>query len=165
MSPWQVLLGAALAVGTIHAQATPLSDLSSPSQEVRTRAAELIRDNHLYKATPRAPWDEMTSTFKEGDSLQDILKRIQKKGISPLATVDMFPASGVFGFQLDDSWELKCAFKNSQLIEYKIVEEPKQIWVEPPAGYNGFWRVYRIDGSKISPNYYQNGKNLGIPET
>jgi hypothetical protein len=144
-------------VMTTQVQASPLSDLSSPSQEVRTRAAAMIRDQHLYKATPRAPWDEFASTFEIGDSAQTIADRFHKRGLATFWTADEFAFRGIHHIPLDDSWALLLAINDSTLTEYKVVEEPKEIRVEPPAGYSGFWRTYRINGECARLDYYVNG--------
>jgi hypothetical protein len=144
----------------MRAQASPVSDLGSASQEVRMRAAEMIRDQHLYKATPRAPWDEMTSSFTTGVSAQTIITRLHERGAAPRASADDFKA-GMLTVRLDDWWTLTCVMKDSQLIEYRIVEKPNEIAVEPPAGYSGFWRTYRINGKLAGLYDYQNGRNLG----
>jgi hypothetical protein len=151
----------AFTTGMMHARASPLSDLGSPSQEVRTRAAALIRDNHLYKATSRAPWDELVSMFKVEETASDICASLQKKGIGQGLTSDDILPQGVIILPLDDSWRLSLTMDDSRLVEYKIVEEPKEIRVEPPAGYSGFWRTYRINGKLAGLYDYQNGRNLG----
>ena len=150
-----------LVITTGLAPASPFSDLGSPLQEVRTHAAELICNDHLYRATPRAPWDEMISTLKKGDSAEIFVTRLQKKGLLRDFTATDFAHPGVWRIRLDDSWVLLCTMNDSQLTEYKIVEEPKEIQVEPPSNYSGFWRTYRINGKLACLYDYQNGRNLG----
>ena len=142
---------------TSPAKSDPVSDLASPSQEVRIHAAQLIRDNHLYKPSPRAPWDEFASTFKIGDSAQTIVGRFHKKGLVPFLTGDAFAFRGVHHIPLDDSWVLLLAINDSTLTEYKVVEEPKEIRVDPPDGYSGFWHTYRINGERANLDYYVKG--------
>jgi hypothetical protein len=151
----RVLLSVAFATEVI------LSDLDSSVPEVRMRAAEMIRDNHLYKATPRAPWDHMTSTFNVGDSLDTIIARLHHFGVVPWADAKVFAHPGEWRVPLDQSWALDFTMGDSMLIKYKVVEEPKVVSVEPPPGYSGFWRTYRINGCLAHLYDYKNGRNLG----
>lgn len=145
---------------TLRAGASPFSDLASPSQEVRIHAAQTIRDNHLFKETSRKPWEAFASTFKPGDSAQRVLARLQKGGFLPGETEEEFGSRAlVYHIPLDDCWALRLAINDRTLTELDVVEEPKEIWVAPPAGYSGFWRTYRINGERASFRYYVNGKS------
>ena len=141
--------------------ASPLSDLASPLPEVRSTAAKLIRDSHLYHATSRVLWDKLASSLREDSGAQDILPYLQKNGIALRLVPSDLASNGVYHFRLDDSWVLLCAFNQSILTEFKVVEEPKEIVVLPPNDYTGFWRMYRIDGEPEGLRYYKNGKDFG----
>jgi hypothetical protein len=146
------------------AHATPLSDLGSPSPEVRTRAAEIIRSKHLYKATSRDKWDKAILELREGQTAQDVLDFLQRHGIEKISPSFTFDRNAIYSFRLDDSWELLCAINRIDrgapplLTEYKIVERPKEIFVAPPPGFTGIWRNYRINGEPFGPEYYNQGK-------
>jgi hypothetical protein len=143
--------------------ASPLSDLSSPSPQIRARAAETIRSNHLYKATPRDKWDKLILELKEGDPAQDVSDFLHHHGITTFSPIS-FERNAIYTFRLDDSWVLLCAINRTDrdapllLTEHKIVEQPKEVFVAPPSGYTGIWLTYRINGQTFGPKHYNQGK-------
>lgn len=147
--------------------ASPLSDLSSPSQEVRDRAAELIRDQHLYHSTPRAPWDKLSALLKVGEGMKEVLEKIHKRGPGHDIPFDVLfgdlPPTTAVTLPLDESWVISCRFIDSKLVNWEILDEPREILVDPPSGYTGFWRTYRPNGMKGGVRYYKNGKIMGGP--
>jgi hypothetical protein len=163
-----LILALCALTGSFSVAASPLDDLGSSSSEVRARAAQMIRDNHLYRPTLRAPWDELAQSFRKGEEGGDFLKSLQEKGACLLVTPDDFkpghlPPSAVMTLPLDDSWSVESVFANYQLLAWKLIERPKEIFVPPPAGYTGRWRTYRINGEGIS-HYYLRGLYVGPPE-
>ncbi len=144
------------------AYGSPFSDLSSPSQDVRAHAAEIIQSDHLYKATPRKQWDKLAAELKEGMSTLELSNFLKRNG---LLISDSFPLNrkATYSFRLDDSWVLMCEIMmhhddlSYYLMDYKIVEEPKMVIVSPPINYTGIWKIYRINGEKVEPSYYHNG--------
>jgi len=136
-----------------------IADLCSQSPQVRSRSAEIIRTHHLYKPTPRDSWDKLAAGLKIGQDFRDVIDFLHKKGIAPLLSLDSTytPHNGVYNFQLDDSWVISCAINNSLLTEYKVIEQPIEIEVSPPAQYTGYWHTYRINGESMPPVYYSHG--------
>jgi hypothetical protein len=161
-----------LAIGCVTAQAAPEDDLSSPSPEARANAAKIIQEQHLYKPAPRAPWDKLAASIKAGDSGKSVLERIQKAQIDAGATSSYsadviasitFPDKrriSNMGFILDDSWKLQCFFKGDSVIECKVVEEPRDIFVWPPENFTGKWTTYRVNGESVV-HYYSHGHSAG----
>ena len=137
-----------------------VSDLCSSSPEVRSQAAKTIRDDHLYKPTPRASWDKLASELNEGETYQKAIAYLHKYGVALQLEVEYSPPNEVFHFRLDDSWVLACAFNQSVLTEYKVIEEPLEIKAYPPAQYSGFWRIYLVNGESPRSLYYINGKPI-----
>jgi hypothetical protein len=140
--------------------ADPFADLASPSEDVRSHAAQIIRDQHLYHPTPRTTWDELSTSLKKDESTQDLVDAMHKKGIAPDITADIFSRPAIYSFQLDDSWRLNCVVSDSQLHRWEIIEEPRTIMVSPPANYSGHWHVYKLDGTPVSLDY-EDGHRLG----
>jgi hypothetical protein len=139
------------------ALAAPVDDLASPDPEIRAHAAQLIREQHLYKPPSREPWDKLASTFYVGESPSDVMKGIQAAG----AHTEPFSANGWTILQpnviplvpLDEYWWVELHFSQSALDEWWILARPKEIFVAPPLNYSGTWHTYRVDGSSISYLY------------
>jgi hypothetical protein len=133
-----------------------VDDLASPDPQVRRRAAEKIRDQHLYHATPREPWDRLAADLRVGMSAEQIIPILRQRGLD--LTAQDFAYNAIYKFPLDESWVLACAIDNSVLTQFRVMEEPKEIRVDPPASYTGFWLTYRIDGTRASFSDCQKGR-------
>lgn len=138
-----------------------LTDLCSQSPDVRSKAAEFIRDNHLYKSTPRHPWEKLAAGLKIGESVPEVIDYLHKRGIA-LKLSTLSRTNVVIHFPLDDSWVLLCAINHAVLTEYGIYEEPRETIVVPPPQFSGFWYTYRINGEAMRPCYYDRGKPMNV---
>ncbi len=160
-----LITGLCWAASGVLAYASPLTDLSSPSPDVRKKAAEVIRENHLYTPTPREPWDKLVSSIKQSDSLADVLVLLTKANgdMPPLKPSD-FPPQGGITLRLDESWAFSCTYVGSQIIHFKLIELPKEVVVPPPSGFSGCWRTYLLDDSPVL-HWHDHGYSVGPPET
>ena len=160
---WRIFLFAGLAAGSACAAASPASDLASPAPQVRSQAARLIREQHLYQSTARAPWDGLGAMLQPGESMPDVFARVHAQGPVPPVFAPGEPRRITLSFQLDDSWNLACQFDEGRLVDWEINEQPRLVAVPPPPNYTGFWRTYRLDGTTGTFLVYHNGKCLGTP--
>jgi hypothetical protein len=135
-----------------------VSDLGSPNPEVRANAARLIREHPLYQRASREKWDLLVKDLHENMSASGLIQRLHKAGVAKLLPGFGSFRNGGYHVPLDDSWALLCAINDSVRTEFRVQEEPKEIFVSPPAGYNGYWQLYRIDGEPSQKRHYENGR-------
>jgi hypothetical protein len=141
-----------------------ITELGSPLQEVRSHAAEVIRDKQLYDPTPRKPWDRLLESLPlhMGDTQRQVVEQLNKWGVA-VSAVNMPNNSFTVHYRLDDTWVLACAYTEPGLLsDVQISEEPRTISVPPPSNYTGLWHSYRIDGKPTGLLYYSRGEYLGI---
>src|SRR5437899_5640789 len=74
LSGW--LLWSSLFLPAANAFASPLSDLSSPSQEVRDKAAEIVRRE--YAPPSRHNWEWILQSVKSGDTKRNFFKLLHR---------------------------------------------------------------------------------------
>jgi hypothetical protein len=150
---------------SLPVHASPLSDLASPSPEVRAQAAKAIRDGHLYHPSDsRARWCKLTAGLDTGGmTAADLIAYLEKNGVAVKVEPSDLAINGQYEFHLDDSWVLNCTINDSILTDAAVMEEPKEIRVSPPRDYTGYWRTYRVNGESTGLNYYLHGMNLGSP--
>jgi hypothetical protein len=139
---------------------SPLSDLSSPSQETRDRAAEILRRG--YKAPARDNWEWLLQSVKPGDAkskLLDLLRPYDAKFESSFGL-----GGGVTdSYRLDDLWVLRCTSRilDSKIHGVELIELMQPVWVEPPPNFTGVWTTYFVNGQKNDEIHYKNGKHFG----
>jgi hypothetical protein len=140
-----------------------LTDLSSPSPEIRQQAANAVRNGHLYTPTDRTQWDNFVAALKPTDADADVLERLAKVTDDKVAlSVNDLKFSGVMTCPLDDWWALKMAVSAGHIARLEIVEQPREIVVPPPSSFIGCWRTYRLDGSPVL-HWYDLGHRVSAP--
>jgi hypothetical protein len=137
-----------------------VTDLCSQSPEVRSKAAVIIRENHLYRPTRRDLWDKLATEMKVGEAFSDVINYLHKRGVALQLPASFTPPKGVLNFRLDDSWVLLCAVDEGFLTDFAIREEPIQIQVSPPEEFSGLWRTYRINGEAVNAPYFDKGRRI-----
>src|SRR2546421_520425 len=84
--------------------ASPASDLSSPSPEIRAAAARILRAT--YKPPPETNWDWLLPELKVGDKMTNVHAILKAHGFG------RFGEGGsqtiVTECRLDEAWELYC---------------------------------------------------------
>jgi antitoxin component YwqK of YwqJK toxin-antitoxin module len=152
-----VFLGAA---GSLLA--SPGADLASPSQQTRDAAASLLLAS--YTPPARTNWDSLVATLKVGDSKTKILEQL-KPFNAGLKSEWGFAAgdSCVESYRLDDLWLLECHFycSSNTLVERKLADRLRDIWVEPPPKFTGVWTTYYVNGRKSHEIHFTDGKYDG----
>jgi hypothetical protein len=142
---------------------SPFDELSSVVPSVRSQAAETIRTEHLYKPSSNKAWSEMVAILKNEKSSDAILKTLHGYGaVSDIGLNDL-RVNGVYTFRLDADWALRCAINQAEFDDFRLINEPKEIWVEPPPAYTGLWRCYRRNGDPMPLVYCSKGLRLGSP--
>ena len=146
----------ALVIATILF-ASPESDLSSPSQEVRDAAAKTLRDT--FNPPPQSKWDSLMSEIKPGITKADVLELLH-----PLSRFGAgMGTKYVESYQLDNVWALTCFYKyngyppinnDDLLIKSELAEKMRSVWVNPPPDFTGVWITYYANGSKSFVIHY-----------
>lgn len=142
--------------------ASPLSDLASPSQEVRDATAKILLAT--YVAPSRTNWDSLINKLKLGASKTNILELL-----SPYTNnIEGGGGSGIVEwerYRLDDRWLLECSYtlntSSNVFTHCALIEQMRSIWVEPPTNFTGVWRTYWANGQKSGEGYYKDGKPDG----
>jgi hypothetical protein len=140
--------------------ASPIDDLSSPSQKTRDAAAEILRSSHT--APPGPNWEAIVGTITNGISRTDVEKLLLPFKVT---LVQQLGSSWVFGnafwCRLDDAWVLSLYFEPTNhtltLKQMKMAE----VSVDPPPHFTGVWVVYYVNGQKCQEVHYKDGKRQG----
>lgn len=139
-------------------QASPLADLSSPSQETRDAAAKILRAT--YTPPSRTNWDVLVSTLKVGSPKTNIEAQLQALNLHVGGGVGSGNTETVT-YPLDDYWSLECSFTNTadgRLAGVGLVGGLREVYTEPPTNFTGLWTDYYVNGQKSGEGYYKNGK-------
>ncbi len=148
-----------------------ISKLSSASQPERDAAAEKLRK--IYVPSKRSQWEPLLNALKAGDTKRSIVDRVYGQGDAKLESLVGSGQSHSIEYRLDDSWLLRCAFRNIEksnfvevrteepLISVELVERMRHVWVEPPAEFGGVWIAYYVNGQPSHEIEYLNGKYSG----
>lgn len=143
--------------------AAPISDLSSPSQQVRDDATKVLRDK--FSLPPRARWESTLAAVKPGVSKESVLKLLNQFNV----TLGGITASGqtfTESYRLDDAWELACSYQRVDSAETVIkptrYESLRDIWVAPPPDFTGVWTTYFVNGQQSREIHYVSGHYCGV---
>lgn len=142
--------------------ATPVADLASPSQNIRDSAAKIVRAT--YSPHSRTNWDSLVSALKIGSSETNVQAQLQ--------SLNLHSGGGAGSgntetetYRLDDLWLLECSFTNtatgSGLAHLNLVQQLRDIWVEPPTKFTGVWTTYYANGQPSHEFHYANGIREG----
>jgi len=139
---------------------SPVTDLSSPSQEIRDSAAKVLRDD--YHMPSRKRWEPILAAIKIGDHYEKIMEIIRPFKATP----EMCVAGGSTSsenYRLDDLWLLSCLFRTSEhtLIRCGLTDFWRNIWVAPPPHFTGIWTTYYANGQRSHEIHYVNGAYEG----
>jgi hypothetical protein len=148
--------------GTSVLQASPIADLSSPSQEKRDAAAKILRAT--YVPASRTNWDLLVSSLQVGSPKTKILAQLQSLNLrigggvgSGNTEIETYP--------LDEFWSLECSFTNtvsgSGLARVGLTSGMSNIWVEPPTNFTGIWTTYYANGEQSDRIQYKGGRYNG----
>ena len=139
---------------------SPVSDLSSPSQEVRDAAAKILRGS--YAAPSRTNWDFVVSAITKGMAKTNVLKLLSPYKVK---SEGGFGGGGSYSemYRLDDAWMLVCGYrqKDDVLIERLLSMSLRYVWVAPTTNFTGTWVIYFVNGQKSREIHYENGKYHG----
>src|ERR1051325_1216761 len=145
---------------------SPISDLSSPSQETRDAAARVLRTT--YRMPSPAAWNPLMATIKLAETTRkELLENLDHFGVSP--TSDVGTGREFSSFCLDDRWTLTCWFQPSRgtkegdtLTRCRLSEQVRWVWVDPPANFTGVWITYFVNGQPSSEIEYKDGRYFGV---
>jgi hypothetical protein len=167
---WQprgVFLVGVFLFGTLgHLLASPTSDLASTNQEVRDAAAKILRETYVPPA--RTKWDALVEKMKVGSLMTNFTELL-----APYTNnAEGGGGSGIVGwvrYRLDDLWLLELSYtarsSSNQLIHCKLIEQIRDVWVEPPNNFTGVWRTYSANGQLRHEFQYKNGQLEGLLTT
>ena len=162
------LATATLCCWTTSLQASPDSDLSSPSQKIRDAAASFLLTH--YAPPARTNWEPLLESIKIGETRLNVELALPKS--SPIARprwmFDDNIAKQDLLCQLDNSWQLRVQFQNSgtnigydaqatataKSLELNLLP----VVVLPSSTYSGMWTCYFPNGQKANEGHYKQGK-------
>ena len=143
-----------------YSLADSLADIASPVQAIRDNAAKEIR--MTFQPTPESKWKPIIAKIEKGQSKTDVLEFLRPFNISEGIG---FGGGGSYSesYRLDNEWSLTCWYVNDSdtLIDRRLSQHMKDIWVEPPAQYSGKWIVYFVNGHISHEINYKDGKYFG----
>jgi hypothetical protein len=155
----QMTLAVIVHSGSVFASA--VDELGSPSQVTRDASAKAIRN--AYTAPSRARWDSLASSLNIGSKQADIEARLRSSNVFGGESMVSGNAE-IKIYRLDDLWMLMCTytnsgstFSNSCLAQVRLREQMRNIWVDPPTNFTGFWRTYWVNGQPSHQFEYKNG--------
>ena len=143
-----------------YSLADSLADLASPSQTIRDNAAKEIRT--IFQPTPESKWTPIIAKIDKGQSKTEILELLRPFNVTKGLELGS-GGSHSESYHLDNEWVLTCWYKNESdtLIERRLSQHMKHIWVEPPEHYTGKWIVYFVNGQISHEINYKDGKYFG----
>jgi hypothetical protein len=141
-------------------QASALTDLSSPDQTIRDKAAAEIRST--YQEIPRSKWQPLVDLIHKGQTKASVLRLLQPLHVVPSEG----PASGqsyTEWYRLDDTWILTCYYEDDSnvVIDKDLTEFMMGVGPFPPETFTGRWIGYFVNGQKASEIDYKNGRYCG----
>jgi hypothetical protein len=151
-----LLAALGLLLATLPVNDQILADLNSPNYAVRDKARDALRAS--FVPTDRTKWDSLHAMLvqSKGKNSTDIAIVLHDKLGAYTDTV-RFGRFSISWTQLDDDWALECIFEEDSLVDVRLLLQPQVVNSQPPPGYTGIWRVYRMDGSLASDSYYMHG--------
>jgi hypothetical protein len=140
----------------------PISDLISPSQEVRAAAAKYLRAN--ARPPSKIKWVLRTAFIRTGQNKTDIDAYFSRYHISPEPDGG-FHSLGpdIIDYPLDYYWTFKCAYDENDhsLVQFKFIPEWCAFGDRPSTNFSGIWITYYANGQKFSEGNFINGLPVG----
>jgi hypothetical protein len=138
--------------------ASPRSDLESPSPATRAAAAKILRANPVPH--PATNWNSLLAALRVGDLKTNVLEKLRPSHARLEFSYDDTAKSGwVEDYRLDDLWLLYCRYHSvsNTLIETKLFQEWRPIYLQPPPHFTGVWTTYYANGQKLHQTRYKDG--------
>jgi hypothetical protein len=129
------------------AVADPTSDLKSPNQATRDKAAEVLR--HTYVATPRSHFEKLSMQIHAGMSKHDVETILASYHATFEESIGGLTSSEIY--RIDPTWVLEVwSSEGSDKIDgAKFIARTEKVWVQPPKGFPGTWTEYYANGQKM----------------
>jgi hypothetical protein len=150
-------------VGSVRIYAgSPVTDLSSPVQEIRDAAAQAMRETYVPPA--RTNWNTLLTSLKLGTPKQTVISRFNTLNFS------LVPAFGSGNAetdtcQLDDLWVIECTFtpgiSGTNLSHVELRERMRDVLVPLPTNFTGSWTTYHVNGQRHYKFSYKSGQLNG----
>ena len=137
----------------------PHRHLRSPSQQVRDKAAQILKVS--FVPTPRSQWEPVVATLKPGDSRHAVLQALSPYGVTHQGTVGGGGTS-TESYRLDDVWVLGCSYgRSNELFRTNLHQQLRHVWVAPASDFSGVWTTYFVNGRRSQEIHYRNGSHFG----
>jgi hypothetical protein len=137
-------------------RASPATDLSSPSPEIRAAAAAALRQS--YQPPPESKWSPLLAALKPGDKMTNVEAILKAHGIEL--------GEGTYGViesRLDELWVLKYGY-TEEFDQDKVIMPERHLeqhltWkhVNAPTNFTGVWTEYWGNGQKCFETTYRDG--------
>jgi hypothetical protein len=136
-----------------------VQDLNSPQYAVREKARETLRIN--FHQTTLETWKELVGSLHlhKGEPASQVIIDCRAHDLPLLVLQD--DGTYISQVHFDSSWSLLCSFRDGVLGDFTFSLAPPILKNDPPANFNGVWRIYREDGQRVSDDYYVNGVRAG----
>ncbi len=155
------LLAVVACLFVAYVDAAPIDDLGSPSQEVRDKAAQILKVS--FAPTPRSQWEPVVAALKPGDSRDAVLQALSPYGVSSHQGRVAGGVTSTESYRLDDVWVLSCSYgRSNQLFLTNLHEQLRHVWVAPASDFSGVWTTYFANGWRSREIHYRNGSRFGL---
>lgn len=138
--------------------ASPVSELSSPSQAVRDAAAKILRET--FKPPARTNWNQLVKSLKPGMARSNVLKLLAPK-IRSSENGGGTAETESEVYRLDDLWIIQCYYNrvdsSKKLLKYELKEQLQCVHPKVPDGFSGIWIEYYVNGEKCGQSRFRNG--------
>jgi hypothetical protein len=138
--------------------ASPRSDLESASPATRAAAAKILRANPVPH--PATNWNSLLAALKIGTPMTNVEARLRSVHAQLELKCDItVPCVWLERYRLDDLWLLYCHFHyvSNTLIETKLFQTWRPIYLQPPPHFTGVWTTYYANGQKLCQTRYKDG--------
>lgn len=154
------LLAAVGCLLVVHVDAAPIDDLRSPSQQVRDKAAQILKVS--FAPTPRSQWEPVVAALKPGDSKDAVLQALYPYGVTAHEGRVAGGGASKERDRLDDVWVLTCSYgRSNELFGTDLHEQLRHVWVAPASDFSGVWTTYFVNGWCSQEIHYRNGSHFG----
>jgi hypothetical protein len=136
-------------ISALSARADATSDLGSPSQATRDRAAAILRKT--FVPTPRSHFEKLLAAVKPGQSEQSLSAFLASQHVKPAELLAAGPTWNDH-YRVDGTWMLYAwgsTYPARTVAGAELVRKIEKFWIQKPRGLTGTWTEYYANGQKM----------------